>query len=89
MTAQPTSPHLVSDSWIAFWEHAGLEAVEQDLIQNDGKTLCGGSGSVRRLAWSWLRTRRAAILRQVFLCSFATGSGRETRLDITAIIRGI
>jgi hypothetical protein len=49
-------------NWLAAWERAGPAAVEQDLIENDGKHLCGGSGNVRRLAWQWLRSKRVDAL---------------------------
>jgi hypothetical protein len=59
-------PASADHAWIASWERAGPDALEQDLIHNDGKSLCACIGQVRRLAWRWLRTERAAALRKAY-----------------------
>ena len=71
MLRRPNNPRVEDQDWLARWEAAGPEAIEQDLIKSDGKRYCGGSGDIRRSAWRWLREKRVESLLSAY------GRGRK------------
>ena len=66
MSHRSDSYSSTAEDWFASWEAAGVEEIERDLIKNDGKRYCGGSGDLRRMAWRWLRNKRVASLQVAY-----------------------